>query len=62
MDIDLENGFDEFIKEFENIPSENVIGELEELGVTFIHDKSVKSSHEEKQSIINTQVKETDIS
>lgn len=38
---DLENGFDEFIKEFENIQSENVIGELEELGVIFIHDKSV---------------------
>ena len=45
---DLENGFDEFMKEFENIPSENVIGELEELGVTFIHDKSVKSNYEEK--------------
>ena len=56
MDIDLENGFDEFIKEFENIPSENVIGELEELGVTFIHDKSVKSNYyEEKQLAINRQ-------
>ena len=53
---DLENGFDEFIKEFENIPSENVIGELEELGVTFIHDKSVKSNYEEKQLTINRQV------
>lgn len=50
---DLENGFDEFMKEFENIPSENVIGELEELGVAFIHDKSVKSNREEKQSEIN---------
>ena len=58
---DLENGFDEFIKEFENIPSENVIGELEELGITFIHDKSVKFNREEKQSEIN-QAKETDIS
>lgn len=53
MDIDLENGFDEFMKEFENIPSENVIGELKELGVTFIHDKSVKFNREEKQSEIN---------
>lgn len=50
---DLENGFDEFIKEFKNIPSKNVIGELEELGVTFIHDKSVKFNREEKQSEIN---------
>ena len=53
MDIDLENGFDEFTKEFENIPAENVIGELEELGVTFMHDKSVKFNREEKQSEIN---------
>ena len=45
---DLENGFDEFMKEFVKITSENVIGELEELGVTFIHDKSVKSNREEK--------------
>lgn len=58
---DLEKGFDEFMKEFENIPSENVIGELEELGVTLVHEKSVKSNHEEKQSEIN-QAKETDIS
>lgn len=50
---DLENEFDEFIKEFENIPSENVISELEELGVTFVHDKSVKFNREEKQSEIN---------
>ena len=50
---DLENGFDEFMKEFENIPSENVIGELEELGVAFIHDKSVKFNRKEKQSEIN---------
>lgn len=53
---DLENGFDGFMKEFKNIPSENMIDELEELGVTFVHVEGTKFHHEEEQSEINTQI------
>lgn len=52
---DLENGFDDFMKNFENIPAQNVIYELEELGVTFVPTKSAKSNYEEKQLEINRQ-------
>lgn len=43
----LENGFDEFMKEFQNTSAESVINELEELGVTFVHADGAKFNHEE---------------
>lgn len=59
---DLENGFNGFMKNFEKIPAENVINELEQLGVTFVPIGDAKSNDEEERSDINSQTKETDIS
>lgn len=59
---DLENGFDGFMKNFKDTPAENVINDLEELGVTFVPIGDAKSNDEEERSDINSQTKETDIS
>ena len=58
---DLENGFDGFMKNFKDTPAENVINDLEELGVTFVPIGDAKSNDEEERSDINSQTKETDI-
>lgn len=57
----LESEFDGFMKSFEDIPAENVIDELEELGVTFVQIGDAKLNYEEANNAINSQVKETDI-
>lgn len=44
---DLENGFDGFMKNFKNMPSENTIDELKELGVTFVQIGDSKLNYEE---------------
>lgn len=51
---DLENGFDDFMKNFENIPAQNVIDELEELGVTFVQIENAKLNYEEENEAINS--------
>lgn len=61
MHEELENGFDGFMKNFENTSAENIINELEELGVTFVHVEGVKFNHEEEQSKIKTQSNKSDI-
>lgn len=53
---DLENGFDGFMKNFENTSAENIINEIEELGVTFVHVEGVKFNHEEEQSKIKNTI------
>lgn len=61
MHEELENGFDGFMKNFESIPAESVIDELEELGVTFVPIGDAKSNDKEERSDINSQTKESDI-
>lgn len=58
---DLENGFDGFMKNFKDTPAENVINDLEELGVTFVHVGDAKFNYEEENDVIKSQTKETDI-
>lgn len=51
---DLENGFDDFMKNFENIPAQNVIDELKELGVTFVQIENANLNYEEGNDAINS--------
>ena len=57
----LEKGFDGFMKNFKDTPAENVINELEELGVTFVQVGDEKLNYEEENDAIKSQAKETDI-
>lgn len=51
---DLENGFDGFMKNFKDTPAENVINDLEELGVTFVQIENAKLNYEEENDAINS--------
>lgn len=51
---DLENGFNGFMKNFEKIPAENVINELEQLGVTFVQIGDDKFNYEEENDEKNS--------
>lgn len=50
------------MKNFKDTPAENVINDLEELGVTFVHVGDAKFNYEEENDVIKSQTKETDIS